>query len=79
MNSYTIRYEPVKRSKSKTFICTVCGKRGRKSKTFQQTINPFNKNTVGEQKTVREIESELLSAAERWTPEPVHDKCRGGN
>lgn len=76
MISYTVRYEPVKRSESKPFVCAVCGKRGRKSKTFRQTLNPFNTNAAGEPKSVSEIEAELLSAAEGWTPEPIHDKCR---
>lgn len=72
---YTVTYEPIKRSETKPFMCRVCGKRGKKSTTFRQTLSPFNKNAAGELKTVAEIEAELLARCEAWEPDPVHAKC----
>lgn len=73
---FTTRFDPVKRTITRGFICTVCGKRGRKTKTFTQTVNPWNKNAYGLPKLASEILIELDNQAAAWTPEPLHDKCR---
>lgn len=51
---------------SRTGRCK-CGKRRvKRSKTFWQTLNPFNVNAKGEPKSLEEIREELKSDAERW-------------
>jgi hypothetical protein len=70
----TWRYEAVKFPVKKSFTCTVCGRRGQRSKTFRQTINPFNKNADGVPKTYREIWAELEVVAAGWFP-TVHAGC----
>jgi hypothetical protein len=69
------RYEAVKLTTRKRFrSCRVCGKPGTRSKTFRQTINPFNKNPSGQPKTRREIWQELQAAAAVWAPD-THSAC----
>lgn len=66
-----IIFETVKIGGRKTGKC-FCGKRITRSKTFEQTINPFNKNKNGEAKTRSEIVGELLAERKSWQAEPVH-------
>lgn len=52
----------------------LCGKRLVRQKTFEQTINPFNKNAAGKVKSHAEIMTELQQWRSRWMGEPVrHD------
>lgn len=67
-------YDVVKLQSRKSFTCKVCGKRGQRSKTFRQTINPFNKNAAGELKTAGEIWQELQHGAATWAPD-THAGC----
>lgn len=70
-------FEEVKRIASKSGICTVCGKQATLSEKFTQTINPFNKNEKGLQKTRDEIVSELVLEMAEWRALPViHRKCK---
>lgn len=68
-------YPVVQRIAKRSFKCRVCGKPGRRSTTFYQTLNPFNKNADGTVKTRAEIESELLAKDEAWSPDLVHLRC----
>lgn len=43
------------------------GKRRRETKTFSQTINPFNRDEAGNVKTREQIWRELHEAANEWT------------
>jgi hypothetical protein len=52
------------------------GKRRQQSKKFTQTINPFNKNAWGEEKTASEIRKELRANGETWLREPVDGAVR---
>jgi hypothetical protein len=72
----TYRFEVVGYPITKPTACSVCGKKMRRSTTFTQTINPFNKNADGVMKTRGEIWKELAAEAESWTPVAVHPKCR---
>lgn len=77
MGWVTIRetYEPVRWPESRSGKCPVCGKRVRRSTTFQQTLNPFNKNAAGEPKTRSEIWAELKVKAAGWEPDFTHAAC----
>lgn len=65
-----ITFEAVKLSANKKGKCG-CGIHRTRSTTFQQTINPFNKNKKGEPKTYDEIMVELQAQAAAWKQEPV--------
>lgn len=77
MRTRTWVYNEVKHRATKKFVCRVCGKRGTQSRTFRQTVNPFNRNADGRAKTAAEILLELVSAGDKWQPDPVHAKCGG--
>lgn len=74
MSTTVWKYEVVKRQIAKPFVCTVCGRRGRRQRTFRQTINPFNKNAAGQVKTRSEILLELDGQTAAWQP-TVHERC----
>lgn len=61
-------YEEVKLKGKKSGNC-ICGKWHTRSKTFSQTISPFNKRD-GRQKTRDEIMMELQIEKEDWEGEP---------
>lgn len=73
----TITFPPVKRRAVKNLPCPDCGKKVKRQTTFEQTLNPWNKNAAGEPKSVPEIREELRVEAEAWEAEPVQCKaCR---
>lgn len=73
----TTYFKKLQRRSTKTGICTVCGKKCSLSKTFYQTINPFNKNSDGQVKTSREISDELDNEVKAWKEKPAtHVKCQ---
>jgi hypothetical protein len=77
MYSRTIRFQALTRQATRTGKCTVCGKAATRSTTFQQTLNPFNKNTDGTIKSARAIYRELEAEATAWSAEPpTHVKCQ---
>jgi len=73
------RFQSVTLRASKSGKC-VCGKRVTRSNTFEQTINPFNKNSKGEIKNYNEIWAELKEEAAAWKSKPVyHSRVLAGN
>ncbi|MFZ3592250.1 hypothetical protein [Streptomyces sp. BH104] len=75
----TYRFQKITHQVTKSVPCTVCGKKTRRQRTFMQTLNPFNKNTEGQVKTLPEIMRELVAQATRWQAEPeMHPKCEDG-
>lgn len=42
------------------------GRMRQETRTFMQTINPFNKNAAGQVKSRQEIEQELLAERKEW-------------
>lgn len=64
-------FDSVKLNVKKSGKC-LCGKRLTRSYTFEQTLNPFNKNDRGFPKTSAEIMTELKAEAEVWQQEPPH-------
>lgn len=63
----------------RTGQCPTCGKKATRSRTFEATVNPFNRNKeTGEPKTWDEVRADVKAEAEAWQPEPEvfeHDKC----
>ena len=73
----TYRFERVPWTAKKTVPCTVCGKNIRRQRTFEQTLNPFNKTADGRVKTIKDIYPELSAKAEDWQQQPeTHDTCQ---
>lgn len=75
--STTYRFPVIRRSGRKTGRCGGCGKSASRSKTFLQTVNPWNRDKeTGEPKTAQQIGSELDAELAAWKAEPVrHEGC----
>lgn len=60
----------------KSGICPGCGGKATRSGRFSQTINPFNTNKDGQQKSPKEIRQELDEKVKAWKLEPTwHARC----
>ena len=69
-------YEPVRTHRTRTGRCPVCGKTVRRQRTFQQTINPFNRNPDGTVKTYDEVLAAAHAQADKWEPDYTHERCK---
>lgn len=79
MRYETVRYEAVKRQASKSLPCPGCGKKVRRSRTFEMTISPFNKNADGQPRTRTEIWEALGEKAAEWQQKAEQcTPCREG-
>lgn len=56
--------------------CPACGKRVLRSRTFEQTVNPFNRNANGVPKTWEEVFADVRAQADAWQPNFAHEGCR---
>ena len=56
--------------RTKDVHCPGCSKRIKRTKTFDQTINPWNRNADGSVKNREEILLELRAEADEWTVQP---------
>ena len=70
MYTETVRFERVPLTFSKTVKCAGCGKRLRRRRTFEQTLNPWNKNAQGQPRTRQEILAGLRDKAAEWQQQP---------
>lgn len=80
MSYYTQRFKFTRTSFRATRHgkCPTCGKRVTRSRTFEQTVNPFNKNEDGSVKTWAEVSADVRREAAAWDPQPSvfeHNKC----
>jgi hypothetical protein len=66
----TIRFERVPLTAAKTVQCTGCGKRLRRQRTFEMTLNPWNRNAAGRPRTRQEILAALSARAAEWKLQP---------
>lgn len=69
-----INFDVIKVSAMKKGKCK-CGKRLTRSKTFEQTVNPFNKNPDGTVKTRNEVSAAVSRVATDWLPEFICNQC----
>lgn len=63
-------YEPVRVQVTKAMPCPACGRKVRRQRTFQQTINPWNKNADGTVKTSFEVLRAVRIQAKEWQEQP---------
>lgn len=71
----TYKYTPVKLTHTYSGKCSMCGKITKRQVTFEQTINPWNKNKNGIIKTEQEIYRELRAEALGCKLNFTHQKC----
>ena len=73
------KFQELQKNAIKSGVCSVCGKRATRSKTFYQTLNPWNKNEDGTVKDHGDIFHELKMEADEWLKKPIyHAKCERG-
>jgi hypothetical protein len=65
-----VAFEKVTRRATRAGVCQSCGKRRKQSKTFYQTISPFNLVANGSAKTREQIWKELDAEADKWAKLP---------
>lgn len=70
-----INFQPVQTVRVLVGKCPVCGKNTTRRKTFEHTINPFNKNADGQPKTYDEVRAAVNAEANAWRPNFAHAKC----
>ena len=72
-------YERVRAQRTRRGTCPGCGKAVTRSRTFENTVNPFNRNEDGIVRTYREVWKRVNAVADAWVPDFRHNKesCRG--
>ena len=67
----TYTYTGPRRTFYKTVRCAgVCGRKLRRQKTIEHTVNPFNKNADGTVKTWAEVERDVIAEGKAWITRP---------
>jgi hypothetical protein len=78
MSYLTVRFDEIKCSSTRNGKCA-CGKRVTRSKTFYQTVNPYNRNKDGSPKTRNEVWDSVREEARNWNPVFICKKCQKGD
>jgi hypothetical protein len=66
----TVYYSKVKHTAKRRVTCNVCGKHLNRQRTFEQTVNPWNKNPDGTVKTFMQVLASVHAEALVWEPDP---------
>ena len=75
--STTIKFEKVQRRRSALGKCPVCDRYVQRRVTFEQTVNPFNLNADGSEKTREQVAEAVKAEADAWVPDFTHLACSG--
>lgn len=70
-------FERVRTRRTKRGACSECGRETSRTRVFEHTVNPFNRNAGGEPKTREEVSVAVNAEADSWMPDFRHGKCRG--
>jgi hypothetical protein len=69
-------FEEVRRTGFKSVPCAACGRKLPRQRTFAMTINPWNVNADGTQRSRRDIQEALGEKIAAWQAEPeTHSRC----
>lgn len=69
MTRVVFREETLRTTKRGT--CGRCAKAHTRSKTFSQTVNPWNRRPDGVPKSPAEVRASLVAEADAWRREPI--------
>ena len=75
MRTVTYTFPEIVARRTKSGSCPVCGKRVRRSQTFSETVNPFNRNEAGSPKSPEEVRTSVDEKADAWEPDFTHARC----
>lgn len=73
----TTTFDKIKHVEKRNGVCPVCGKRSQRSKTFEETVNPYNRNEDGTIKTPMQVLASVRAKGEAWEPNLTHWNCMG--
>lgn len=73
MTKYT--FQVVRQSRTLSGPCPACGGTTSRTKTFEHTINPFNRNPDGTMRTYEEVRENVRAEAAEWVPDFTHRYC----
>ncbi len=77
MSSYKVTFTGPTRREERIGKCPTCWKRVKRSRTFEKTVNPFNRNRdTGLPKTWDEVAADLDTEVAAWVPDFRHATCR---
>jgi len=66
----TVTYTPVTHREQKRGACPECGRKNTRSRTFEATVSPFNKDPeTGEPRTRLQVAGEVARSAAAWVPD----------
>lgn len=74
----TVTYDVVKAGATRKGSCIVCGKKMSRSRTFSQTVSPFNRDENRVPKSYDEVLKAVREQALAWNPKPdyfIHERC----
>lgn len=67
---HQITYTPVTHREQKRGACPQCGKKNTRSRTWEATVSPFNKDPeTGEPRTYSQVAETLQAKAAKWEPD----------
>ena len=66
-----VKFPVIKVKATRAVRCQGCKKPMTRTKTFECTINPFNKNSDGSIKSASEVREQAQALADKWNPEPI--------
>jgi hypothetical protein len=81
VRSVTYTYDQVTAPATRVGPCPGCGQKVKRSRTFSQTVNPWNtteEDGVKRPKTYAEVRKSVNEQAMAWEPDPEtfrHGKC----
>ncbi len=68
------KFELVKAYRSKSGICPACGQKTTRTRVFEHSINPFNRNLDGSTKSRDEVRAAVNAEADAWEPDFRHKR-----
>lgn len=71
-------FEVVAAHRTRQGQCPICGRTVRRSRTFEMTVNPFNRNEDGTVRTRGEVQAAVEDKADAWSPDFRHAFCEVG-
>lgn len=63
------KFPKVKATRKSKGRCPKCGASSTRSRTFWATVNPFNTNDDGTQKTWTQVNADVEAQAAEWVPD----------
>jgi hypothetical protein len=71
-----IHFEPIKRRAAIHTKCVHCRRGIRRSKVFEETVNPYNRHPDGRTKTRAEVIQSVMDKAREWAANPPQFVCQ---